>query len=118
MPSRLAIVFAFFATAACSKSPAAPTVQPTPIPMPACQANQTATVTFKNTARSSTHTVLLDGVTVATLAPGQESARLTAAASVAHTVEFRVTNTTRLACVTTHPIWAICANEGLTCSGD
>jgi hypothetical protein len=116
--NRFVFVFVLAFAAACGGSPATPTPQPTPVPVPACQTNQTATVSFKNTASTATHTVIFDGSTVATLAPGQESGRLTVAANVAHTLEFRVTNTTRLACATTQPIFAVCANDGRSCSGN
>lgn len=110
------VLVAFFV--GCGSKPLTPTPVPTPTPIPACQANSTATISFRNTAPSSTHTVLLDGATVATLAPGQESQRFTVAAGVAHTVEFRVTNTTRRACATTQPVWAVCSNGTLACGND
>jgi hypothetical protein len=91
-------------------------VAPTPPPVPACQTNNTALVSFGNRSRATTHTVLWDGLTIATLAPGEDSARITTAAGVAHRLETRIANTTLLACNPSTPILTQCADTLYTCA--
>lgn len=89
-------------------SPAAPT--------PACQANNTATVTFSNTSTSTVQEVVWDGIRVATLQPGQSTDRMNAAANVAHSMIFRDTlNRANRGCTLATPILAQCSDRTFTC---
>jgi hypothetical protein len=95
-----------------SKTPTAPATPP----VPACQANNTASVRFGNRAANTTQDVFWDGLRVTTLTPGQDSTPLTAAAGVAHRMEFRITNTNFLACAVTNPIPVQCSTPIYTCA--
>lgn len=107
----LVIALPLLALSACgSDSPA-----PAPTPVPACQANNTATLTFQNSSVSgATYDVLIDGVRTGSIAPGQASPATTVAASAAHTIVFRVTNTSLIAC-SASPVPAQCSTQTLTC---
>lgn len=94
--------------------PPAPSPPPPP-PVPACQANNTASVRFGNRSASTTHTVFWNGLNVATLAPGQDSQPIVAAAGVAHRWEVRITNSNLLACAVAMPIAATCSTPLYTC---
>jgi hypothetical protein len=100
---------------ACGAAPAAPTPPPPP-PVPACQANNTADVSFGNRSTSATQDIFWDGLRVATITPGANSAPRTVAAGVAHRLEVRVTNTMLLACQASSPIPAVCATPIYTCA--
>jgi hypothetical protein len=99
--------------AGCSKdepsTPLAPSV-------PACQANNTATVSFRNRSSGTTYTVQWDGATITTLAPGQDSQVITAAAGVQHTVRFFIANTNLLACNAAFPVLAACSDVFYSCN--
>jgi hypothetical protein len=88
-----------------SSSPAAPT----PPPTPACQANHTASVTFRNIG-GGTVDVLWDGFVIGTLGAGQSGLTRTVAANVAHSLNYRLTNTTRLLCATSNPVPVECGD--------
>jgi hypothetical protein len=103
-PSRAASLVLFCLVAACGENNAAPT--PT---VPSCQANNTASVRFGNVTAATTLDIYWDGLKVATLAAGQTSAPVVVSAAVAHRLDFVITNTTRLACVTSNPIPSQCA---------
>jgi hypothetical protein len=101
-------------TAACgSDSPVAPTpvapVVPVAPVIPACQANHTASASFQN-ASSKTLDIVLDGGVIGTLTPGQSGLTRVVAASVAHSIVFRVTNTTVSACAAFNPIPVECSS--------
>jgi hypothetical protein len=106
--------------AACGKeTPVAPTPPPAPAPAPviaACQSNNTATVSFENTSRSTTHTVKWDGFVVATLAPGETSESRTVAAGVSHTYAAYIANTSALACAVGQPVPATCSSTRYGCA--
>ncbi len=90
---------------------------PTPVPVvPACQTNNTASVSFGNTSRATTQDIPWDNLKVFTLAPGQTSGQLTAAAGVAHILRVQITNTTTLACTVSNPIPARCETPVYTCA--
>lgn len=95
-------------------APLAPTVV-APV-IPACQSNNTASVTFGNRSTTTTQDVLWDNLKVATLAPGQNSTAITAAAGVAHQLRVQITNTTILACTISTPIPVQCAFPVYTCA--
>jgi hypothetical protein len=111
MRGRIAGLAILLAVTACGgKSPAAPTV-------PACQQNNTAELTFGNRSTSNTtYDVMLNGSRVTTVAPGNNSSPYTLAAGTAHSVSFRITNTTIAACNTASPNLAQCTSQTLTCA--
>lgn len=92
---------------------------PTPIPTPSpalCQTDLTATVTFSNGSSNATYNLIVDGNTVATLAPAAAIIQ-TEAANVTHTVDFVFANSGGvLACTEAHPIWSPCSSASLSCS--
>lgn len=98
------------------QAPVAPTPTPPPVVIPVCQSNNTSSVSFGNRATATTQDVVWDGSKVFTLAPGQTSTTLTAAAGVAHNLQFRITNTTLAACATSSPIPIQCGFPVYTCA--
>lgn len=114
---RLIVLVALFAVG-CGSSPAP--VAPTPVPIvpsiPACQSNNTSVVSFGNRSAATTQDVVWDGSKVSTISPGQTSVGITAAAGVAHNLQFRVTNTTLAACATSTPIPIQCGSPVYTCA--
>ena len=82
---------------ACGSSPSAPnppvtttsSSTTTTTALPACVANNTATIAFSNRSRETVHDVLLDGVVVVRVLAGQTSAPVETAAGVTHRVQFR-----------------------------
>lgn len=105
------------ATSACGGGSESRTpVAPSPPPVQACQANNTANVRFGNRSANTTHIVFFDGLNVATLAPGQDSQPITVAAGVAHRLETRIANSTFLACAVSMPIPAVCSTPIYTCA--
>jgi hypothetical protein len=108
------LVVALLASA-CGSQPVQPTPPPPP-PVPACQANNTADVSFGNRSASTTQDIFWDGLRVATITPGTNSAARTVAAGVAHRLEVRITNTTLPACSASSPIPAVCATPIYTCA--
>ena len=83
---------------------------------PACQSNNTADVRFYGgSLTGATHTVVWDGVTVATVAPGQYSS-YTAQAAGLHSLSFKFANGT-LACTTAYPNLAQCTSHTYYCQG-
>jgi hypothetical protein len=64
--------------ASCSSSPSSPTKT-----TPACQLNNTATITFENRSTSNTtYDVVWDGAKMTTVSPGSESQEYTVAAGL------------------------------------
>jgi len=77
----------------CSPNPYA-----VPVP-PDCVSHNTAKATFTNASTTnSSYDVLLDGVKVTTVAPGQTSDEFVVAALELHIVQFNFANTTTAAC--------------------
>jgi hypothetical protein len=91
-------------------------VAPTPPPVAACQANNTASAMFGNRSTDTTMDVFWDGNRIGILSPGQNSPATTVAAGVAHRLEFRITNTAFLACTASSPIPATCGTPLYTCT--
>jgi hypothetical protein len=121
----LSIRFRFLiALAGCSVAAAAAaactgaTPRRDPTPPPACQTNNTATVSFSNKSNShSTYTVVWDGVALASVAPGQSSVSCTESAGVAHTLQFKFSNSNAAACNVSAPTLAQCTSQGFSCTG-
>lgn len=87
-------------------------------PVPACQTNNTASVAFGNRSTSASHDVILDGGFFTTLRPGETSQPRSLSAGVAHTLRFRVSGTSRLACSDSTPVFTTCERgRVVTCSG-
>ena len=83
-----------------------------------CEKNTTAGVTFENKSNTNgTYDVIWDGSKVFTLAPGAKSTEMTVAATVQHTLTFKFSNTSTLACTSGSPILAICAHQNYWCTG-
>jgi hypothetical protein len=100
-------LLALLLVSACSgKNPVAPT-PPAPT-IPACQANHTASASFKNNT-TRVIDVILDGGTLGTLASGETGLARTVAAGVAHDIRFRVTNTNINMCAAFNPIPVECS---------
>ncbi len=98
-------------------APTAPTsaalLQPT---VPACQTNNTGTITFGNrSATNTTFDVIWDNARIATVLPGQNSQGFTVAAGQ-HNAAFLIANTDTLACVPGTPVIAQCQSSALTCN--
>ena len=92
-------------------------VTPTLPAGPACQMFSTAAVSFANrTTSNTTYDIFWDDSRVATVAPSQTSVPITAVAGVAHSLSFRITNTTSAACTPSNPVPARCAAQTYTCS--
>jgi hypothetical protein len=92
-------------------------VTPTLPTRPACQTFSTAEVSFANrTTSNTTYDVFWDDSRVATVAPSQTSVPITAVAGVAHTLSFRITNTTSAACTPSKPVPAACAAQTYMCN--
>jgi hypothetical protein len=89
---------------------------PTPPPVAACESNNTASVSFGNRSASATHTVQWNGLTVATLGPGQTSQPIVVAAGVAHSLRTFYANSNTLACAASNPIAARCSTPVYTCA--
>jgi len=92
-------------------------VAPTLMARPACQMYSTAAVSFANrTTSNTTYDIFWDDARVATVAPSETSKEITAVAGVAHSLSFRITNTTSAACTPSNPVPAACAAQTYTCS--
>lgn len=90
-------------------SPTAPSV-------PACEANNTATMTFTNLSASNrSYVIAVDGVRLGNLAPGQTSPPQTFAAGVQHSVFWLFASNDKIAC-TGFPILAQCSSASYSCS--
>ena len=104
------------AALSCGGTTSSPTTPTTPT-VSACQSNNTATVTFENrSASNKTYTVVWDGSNLTTLAPTQKSQAYTVAAGVQHTLTFKVTNSSALACSTSSPTLAQCSSNNYWCT--
>lgn len=112
---RLVLMGALFLAGCGGKS--TPTAPAAP-PIPACQANNTATVRFENRSNiNAAYDIIWDGSTILTLPAGQISNPYTVAASVQHRLTFTYTNTGgRLACATSTPTLAQCSNMTYWCA--
>lgn len=84
---------------------------------PACQRNNTAMIQFGNRSATASHDIIWDGALIFTLKPGETSSFITTAAGVPHTLRFRVSGTSRLACNDSSPVLTQCDREGTSCSG-
>jgi hypothetical protein len=112
------LLLAVFLCASCGgdNSPTAPSPPPPPppAPIPACQANNTGTLTFRNQSATVTYDAFLNNVRVGTIAPGQNSAPQNVSAGVAQHMVWRVTNTSTTAC-TADPIVPRCEAQTIYC---
>lgn len=80
-----------------------------------CAANGTAQVQFSNRSASSTYSIVWDGSTMATLAPGVTSEFYTVAAG-SHTLAFKYSNSANYACSESTPNLAQCSSMVYWCS--
>jgi hypothetical protein len=111
----LCMCIAGFSIACGSSSPNTPTPVPV-VTVPLCESRSTATLTIGNRSAGSTYTVSWDGSTRVTLGPGQTSPEYTEAAGVAHTLVYKYSNSSQLACTTSFPTMAACSSHTFTCS--
>lgn len=115
MRTCLIVVAALFA-ADCGSSPATP-IAPAVV-VPACQSQNTATVSFQNRSTTNlTYDIVWDGSKLTTVAPARDSQVYTFAANITHTLRFQYTNTTLLACSASTPVLVTCANAFYSCTG-
>lgn len=83
-----------------------------------CASNNTAQISFRNNSNTnSTYTVIWDGATLTTIAPGQTSQEFTVAAGVQHSLVFRHTNTNANACNPSTPTLSQCSSRIFSCTG-
>ena len=81
-----------------------------------CVTNNTAQIRFTNkSVTNQTYTVLLDGSTITTLAPGTTSDYFTVAAGD-HTFLFKISNTGEAACTQGTPNLAQCSYSDYSCN--
>jgi hypothetical protein len=110
---RLVLLLALAAPACSGTSPTP--ITPTVV-LPACQQNNTADVTLRNSSTSFTMDVLVDNIVKGSVAPSQ-TLTVTVAAGVQHSVVMRYTNTALNACNSPAASFAQCSTQTLTCSG-
>lgn len=80
-----------------------------------CAVNGTAQVQFSNRSANSTYSIVWDGSVMATLAPGVTSEFFTVAAGN-HTLTFKYSNSSDLACTESTPNLAQCSSMVYWCS--
>jgi len=101
---------------ACGKSSKTTAPKPTPTPPPACETNHTATVTFENrSTTNTTYDVVLDGIHVATIGPGEHTSE-TVTAVVQHTFTFMITNSNNVACTPATTSFVQCSIQLYYCT--
>jgi hypothetical protein len=89
---------------------------PTPPPVAECERNRTAEFGIANGSTRSTYDIIIDGAYAGAIGPGQTITRTMAAGQ--HSVEFRFSNSTQLACSVANPNLVQCSRDGLTCRTD
>jgi hypothetical protein len=117
---RIACVIISVVAVGCgSSSPTAPAVAtPPPVVVPACQSQNTGSVYFQNRSTSSlTYDVIWDGAKLTTLGPNADSQIYVFAANIQHSLVFRFTNTSTLACNASTPVLTTCGATFYGCSG-
>ncbi len=113
--SGIAAVISMLLSVACESS-STPT-EPTTPSVPACQTNNTATITFENrSATNTTYAVVWDGSTLTTLAPTVKSQSYTVAAGIQHTLWFKIANSGSGACTPSTPTLAQCTSNNYWCT--
>lgn len=112
---RLIAIPLLLALGSCSDTDPTPIVNitsptaPTPSPPPACQVNQTATVSFQNHGFVFVD-VIWDGLYIGTLPPlGTQGFEQSVAANVPHRLDWRETNTMLMPCPESRPILVQCS---------
>jgi hypothetical protein len=109
MRPHLLLLAVILASCGGNDSPSSP-----PAP-PACQANNTADVTFQNRSTTGiTMDVVLDGVLLETLTPGQTGLTRPVSAGVVHTIVFKNDATAAVICSGT-PNLAQCSPQLFFC---
>ncbi len=90
-----------------------------PNTLPSCQVNNSAEVSFLNkSVHNTTYDIIWDGVFMTTLRPTERSEEYTVTAGVAHTLRFRITNSSQDACTISHPSLIVCStNDSYSCTG-
>jgi hypothetical protein len=89
---------------------------PPPV-IPACEQNNTATITFENrSVNNYSMDVMWDGVRITTLGPWQKSDVFTVSAGQ-HTMAFKISNSSRLACTIAYPVLVRCTAYAYFCTG-
>jgi hypothetical protein len=83
-------------------------------PVPACQSNNTATVTFTDYSPILSEDIVWDGVKLLSLSAGQTSAVMAATAGN-HTLQVFSAGTQTLVCSATTPVLAQCSSSKLGC---
>jgi hypothetical protein len=100
---------------ACTNS--SPTTSTPTTTLQACLVDNTAKITFENRSTSNkTYDIVWDGSRIATLSPTQKSDTYTEAAGVTHSLQFKVTNSSQVACSTSHPVLVVCSAQNYWCT--
>ena len=108
-------LFSMVAYMGCTKTTTSPSNNTTTTTLP-CESNNTAQVRFVNkTGTSTTYSVVWDGSTITTVAPGATSDYYTVAAGQ-HTLHFMVANSSAEACTQSTPNLAKCTSMEYWCT--
>lgn len=100
---------------ACTDS--SPTTSTPTTTLQACMVDNTAKITFENRSTSNkTYDIVWDGSRMTTLWPTQKSATYTEAAGVTHSLQFKITNSSQVACSTSRPILVVCTSQTYWCT--
>ncbi len=101
------LILGVFVFISCEKDPVDP--------IPDCEKNNTATITFcNNSSSNSTYDVIFDGVRIGSISPNQSIKRTVASGN--HSVLFKYSNTGYAACSIAYPNLATCEKFSLCCS--
>lgn len=110
MKKALTCMLVTLASSSCTQKATAPT------PM-ACETNNSGTIVFGNRSTSFNYDIVWDGVRIITgLAPSATSQPITAAAGVAHTLQFRNASRSDAVACGASPILIRCQETSITCS--
>ena len=88
-----------------------------PDPIPACEQNNTASISFENrSVTNSTYDIIWDGARIATIGPWETTQKFTVSAGQ-HTLDFKITNGSGTACSTSWPVLSRCEAYSWFCTG-
>ena len=86
-------------------------------PIPACEQNNTATVSFENrSVTNRSYDIVWDGVHIATIGPWEKTKVFTVSTGK-HKLDFKVSNSGDKACSTSWPVLSRCEAYSWFCTG-